>query len=60
MVRTLLQSASRADSFHRLIVLGHALMEMNNFSGAFAVALGVSQHVVTRLELQPHPADEQM
>lgn len=79
VVRTLLQSPARSESFHRLLVLGSALAELNNFSGAFAVALGlemcnmfffaifsicfgsgVSQHVVTRLELSPLPADEPM
>lgn len=60
VVRTLLQSPARADSFHRLLVLGTSLISLNNFSGAFAVALGVSQHVVTRLEINPLPADEAM
>lgn len=45
VVRTLLRSPSRVESFRRLLVLGTALLELRNFSGAFAVALGVSQVV---------------
>ncbi len=58
--RTLLNSANRMDSFHRMLVLGTALQELQNFSGAFAVALGVTQHVISRLQLSLAPVDISM
>ncbi len=58
--RTLLNASSRLDSFHRLLMLGTSLLALHNFSGAFAVALGITQHVVSRLELPLAPADQGM
>ncbi len=59
-VRTLLNATNRQESLHRLLVMGTSLLALHNFSGAFAVALGIMQHVVSRLELPLTPVGQGM
>ncbi len=58
--RTVLRAPNRAESFHRMLVMGTSLAALHNFSGAFAVALGITQHVISRLELAVAPGDQGM